>query len=165
MRRVRCGPWLDGAGEPVGAATRAGRPSWVLGLMLGLLGPIAVSAQTQPVECNAAQAQAGRLLAMGEGFRVLFVARPEAIRVGDHFALEITVCPRPGTAGPALLKVDADMPAHRHGMNYRATLQPHGEGRFQAQGLMFHMPGRWRFIFDVSDDRGSARLTREIEVE
>ena len=162
MRRVRCGSWLDGAGEPVGAAARPSRQSWVLGLMLGL---ISASTPAQPVECAGAQAPAGRLLATGEGFRLLFAAHPAGIRIGDHFALDITVCPRPGAAGPALLKVDADMPAHRHGMNYRATLQPHGEGRFQAQGLMFHMPGRWRFVFDVSDDRGSARLTREIDVE
>ena len=40
------------------------------------------------------------------------------------------------------------MPAHRHGMNYRATVSTLSPGVYRAEGLMFHMPGRWRVIFD-----------------
>jgi hypothetical protein len=33
-------------------------------------------------------------------------------------------------AAPArVLRVDADMPEHRHGMNYRARVSPAGDGR------------------------------------
>ena len=43
-------------------------------------------------------------------------------------------------------------PGNRCGMNYKAEVKPLGRGRFQAEGLMFHMPGRWELIFEV---RGS----------
>lgn len=123
------------------------------------------SAASQPAECAANGSVAGRVQVAGDGFRLLFAPRPAVIQVGQHFELTITLCPRAGAQQPVLLKVDADMPAHRHGMNYRATVQPVDEGRFQAQGLMWHMPGRWRLTFDLADERGAARLTHEVEIE
>ncbi len=134
-------------------------------VMVALLGFAAAAAQAQPAECSASAQLPGRMLAEGDGFRLLFSIAPANLRVGEHFNLDITVCSRNGGTRGQVLKVDADMPAHRHGMNYRATLHSLGEGRLQAQGLMFHMPGRWRFIFDLSGDQGTTRLTREIEVE
>lgn len=89
-----------------------------------------------------------------------WAARPVAIPLDRHFALDIVVCGAPVTA----LRVDADMPAHRHGMNYRTTVAATGAGRYAAQGLMFHMPGRWRLIFDVDTAAGTRRLTQEIDV-
>ena len=61
--------------------------------------------------------------------------------------------------------VDADMPEHRHGMNYRARVQALGGGRYRADGLMFHMPGRWRFVFDLQLPQGPLRMTRDLEVD
>ena len=82
---------------------------------------------------------------------ILYRVEP-ALEVGKHFALELAVCPPPGD-----LRVDAWMPAHRHGMNYRPSLRPLGEGRYRAEGLMFHMPGRWEFLFEV---RGAGKTER-----
>lgn len=81
------------------------------------------------------------------GLTLVFAPRPWPVPVGQHFALDIAVCAAPGVAVPTSLRVDADMPAHRHGMNYKPTVQALGDGRFVAQGLMFHMPGRWRLRF------------------
>lgn len=67
------------------------------------------------------------------------------IAVGRHFAIEVRLCP----AGAALTRVDATMPEHRHGMNYRPSLKPLGDGRWRAEGLMFHMPGAWELRLDV----------------
>ena len=66
---------------------------------------------------------------------------------------------------PGALKVDAEMPAHRHGMNYRTTVQSLGGGRWRADGLMFHMPGRWRFLFEL-DRAGQPplRLTQDLDL-
>jgi hypothetical protein len=67
------------------------------------------------------------------------------IAVGRHFAIEVQLCP----ADAVLSRVDATMPAHRHGMNYRPSIQPLGDGRWRAEGLMFHMPGAWELRLDV----------------
>ena len=72
---------------------------------------------------------------------------------------------RTGRRDPPLVRVDADMPAHRHGMNYRATIRALGGDRYAADGLMFHMPGRWRFVFDLGSGADAVRMTHEVDVE
>jgi hypothetical protein len=67
------------------------------------------------------------------------------IVVGRHFEVELQLCP----ADARLTRVDASMPAHRHGMNYRPSVVNLGEGRYRAEGLMFHMAGDWELRFDV----------------
>jgi hypothetical protein len=70
------------------------------------------------------------------------------IAVGRHFAIEVQLCP----ADAMLTRVDATMPEHRHGMNYRPSVKRLGDardGRWRAEGLMFHMPGRWELQLDV----------------
>jgi hypothetical protein len=94
------------------------------------------------------------------GVTVAFVPDPAPWAVSRHFALRGRVC------GPArLLRVDADMPAHRHGMNYRPTLQWQEAGRFTAQGLMLHMPGRWRIRFEVETQGRRQWLDHTVEVK
>jgi hypothetical protein len=115
--------------------------------------------------CGEALPATGRQQAEAAGLQVAFVPRPWPVLVGRHFGLDVVVCAAPGQAPPSTLRVGADMPAHRHGMNYRASIQALGDGRFVAEGLMFHMPGRWRFIFDLGDGAQPVRVTREVDVE
>ncbi len=94
-------------------------------------------------------------------YLMAFRTDPLRIEVSEPFALVVNVCTRRG--GPAeLLGVDANMPEHRHGMNYRATIVAKGDGRFTAEGLLFHMPGRWEITFDVRAGDDSERLTHDI---
>ena len=83
-------------------------------------------------------------------------AAPE---VGKHFSVEVAACAKSGPP-PRTLKIDAHMPEHRHGMNYRPTLKPLSPGLWQADGLMFHMPGKWEIVFFVEGER----LARELIV-
>jgi hypothetical protein len=115
--------------------------------------------------CGADLRGAMRGLAESERYAVAFAPQGRPIAVGRHFSLELAVCPRAQAAMPSTIKVDADMPAHQHGMNYRASVKALGAGRYRADGLMFHMPGRWRFIFDLAVDGTTVRLTREVDVE
>ena len=72
-------------------------------------------------------------------------AEPGPIAVSRPFALLVTLCPPEAR----LLRVDASMPEHRHGMNYRPSLQPLGDGVWRAEGVLWHMPGRWELRLDV----------------
>jgi len=76
--------------------------------------------------------------------------------VGEAFVVEIAVCP----AVPRLA-ANAHMPEHRHGMNYRPSVTPQGAGRFRSEGWVFHMPGRWEFMFDVGGERLADSLRLE----
>jgi hypothetical protein len=90
-----------------------------------------------------------------------YAPRPAPIPLDRHFELDLVVC---GAVASAV-RVDAEMPAHRHGMNYRATVAAAGEGRFVARGLLFHMPGRWRLLFDVDLPGRTQRLVHDLELE
>lgn len=128
-----------------------------------LLAGAAVAAHAAD-DCGAALRERDRLTARSEAYAVAFAPRPAPLATGRHFALDIVVCPRAGDALPTGLQVDADMPAHRHGMNYRASVEPRGSGRWRADGLLLHMPGRWRFVFELALDGRSLRVEREVDV-
>ncbi len=86
---------------------------------------------------------------------------PANIAVGQPFALELAACPKRGAAISERVKLDAHMPEHRHGMNYRTRVVPVAPGRFHSEGWLFHMPGRWEFVFDI----GAERLTHSVRIE
>jgi hypothetical protein len=95
---------------------------------------------------------------------VLYWTVPAPIEVGRHFAVEALVCT---SGGPAVtsVRVDAQMPEHRHGMNYRPQISAKGDGRYTAEGMLFHMPGRWQLSFDVDREGRRDRLESDIVLE
>jgi len=95
---------------------------------------------------------------------VIFYRTEPAIQVGRHFAVEAVVCAGP-PAEVTAMRVDAEMPEHRHGMNYRPSVAARGDGRYVAEGLLFHMPGRWLLLFDIERGGGTERLEAEIRLE
>lgn len=94
-------------------------------------------------------------------FALSYRTQPARVPVGEHFVLEIAVCAKGNAAPPGAVAVDAWMPEHRHGMNYKAGVSALGGGRFRAEGLMFHMPGRWELLFDL----GGERLADSVRLE
>jgi cytochrome c peroxidase len=96
-----------------------------------------------------------------ESPRYVIAFKPESVAVAKHFSLEVAACAKPGNPAPESLKVDAHMPEHRHGMNYAPEVKPLGPGRWRAQGLMFHMPGKWEFVFELRAAGKTDRLSHE----
>lgn len=96
---------------------------------------------------------------------VAWRSEPPAIPLGAHFVLELAVCGADGRTTVESIAVDAEMPEHRHGMNYRPGLSPLGDGRYRAEGLLFHMPGHWRLIVEVRAGGRVDRLTDDLLVE
>jgi ferredoxin len=79
----------------------------------------------------------------------------------------VAVCPVAGNPGANALRVDAVMPAHRHGMNYAPSLREVGPGHYRADGLMFHMPGLWEFRFELRGAHSSRpeRLSHQLTLD
>jgi hypothetical protein len=90
--------------------------------------------------------------------QVAWWTEPAAIAVGRPFVLQLQLCP----ADAQLLRVDATMPEHRHGMNYRPSLQALGGGRWRAEGLLWHMAGRWELRLDVRAGGAEQRLLHSV---
>jgi hypothetical protein len=89
------------------------------------------------------------------------------IPVGKQFDVAFEVCALNGKPLPSGVKIDADMPAHKHGMNYKAKVSQNSKG-YLAEGLMFHMRGKWRVTFELEQKDAapaSERLSQEITIE
>ncbi|HVP08751.1 MAG TPA: hypothetical protein VMT02_04445 [Burkholderiales bacterium] len=96
-----------------------------------------------------------------ERLAVSFRTTPEKIAVGEPFTLDLAACPKGGALDLGRVRLDAHMPEHRHGMNYRTRVVRLGGGRFHSEGWLFHMPGRWEFVFEL----GPERLTHSVRIE
>jgi hypothetical protein len=99
----------------------------------------------------------------GTRYALAWIAQPE-VRVSEFFTLEIAVCAAPGQPQARTLRVEATMPEHQHGMNYRASVRPRGPGRFVAEGMLLHMPGRWQFSFEINVGAQREVLTGDVQV-
>jgi hypothetical protein len=105
-----------------------------------------------------------------EGFRriatgdaeIAFRFEPSTLKVGEFFAAEVIACRAPGGEPVRDVLIDAAMPAHGHGMNYRPSSSRTDDGRYRFTGLMLHMPGAWRITVDLVQGTKRTRLTQDV---
>jgi hypothetical protein len=131
------------------------------GLALGLL-----AAQAGAQTCGEALGAGARRIDAPQ-FQLAYKLLPDPVPVGKHFAIDFVLCPQGGAAAPAEVRVDASMPEHKHGMNYRPSVKMLAPGQYRAEGLMFHMPGRWELVFELrGPNPGTAplRLTQSLQI-
>ena len=96
-----------------------------------------------------------------ERIEISYRTNPANIEVGKPFVVELAACPKKGAGISERVRLDAHMPEHRHGMNYRVKVIPLAYGRYRSEGWLFHMPGRWEFVFEL----GPERLTHSVRIE
>ncbi len=89
---------------------------------------------------------------------------PSPLKVGRFFSAEVIACR--SAADVTRISLDATMPAHGHGMNYRPKATEVSPGHYRFTGLMLHMPGRWQVTIDLfSGTRLVHRLTRDLDLK
>lgn len=82
--------------------------------------------------------------------------------LNEHFSFVVDL---QGQAG-VLVDVDADMPAHGHGINTDPEFEQLEDGRYRVDGMLLHMPGAWELYFDVKDgDSEPRRIVVPLELE
>ena len=104
------------------------------------------------------------IVVYSERYMLAFRPEPMRLEVGLPFTLLMNVCTKRDEPAE-LVAVDATMPEHKHGMNYRPTIVSLGDGRYRVDGLVFHMPGRWELAIDVRAGEESERLSHEFVVK
>ena len=124
----------------------------------------ALAAAVNAHACTPQLSGGGRTLEAGP-YTIAYRSLPAKIPLGQPFSLFFAVCANNGAAAPASVNVDAQMPEHRHGMNYRPSIKPEAAGGYRADGLMFHMPGRWELIFEVRANGKTERATSSEVIE
>lgn len=88
----------------------------------------------------------------------------KAAKIGKRFDLELIVCGDEVEAVERVV-VDANMPAHRHGMNYRPIVTTLDAGRYKASGMLFHMPGEWQIVVDTFSAQTTRRHVLDVMVK
>jgi hypothetical protein len=96
--------------------------------------------------------------------RAALRTEPATIKVGAPFVVALAVCSDTGAAVERLA-IDATMPAHRHGMNYKPSITAIGDGRYEGRGFLFHMPGAWEFAVTVYTGGAPSRLKLDVVVK
>jgi hypothetical protein len=97
-----------------------------------------------------------------ERYSLTYRTKPAKPAVGEHFVVEMAVCAKGGEAAAEAVRVDGFMPEHNHGMNYKAVVKTGEGGRYLAEGMLFHMPGKWDFIFEVRGGGRTDRMTHTV---
>ena len=119
-----------------------------------------VFAAGEAAACARPQGWTGGAKIAGELWTAWWSSEPAPIPVGAHFSIRFHLC------GPPVGRVEVRgrMPDHRHGMNYRPAVTLDGVSG-TAEGLLFHMPGRWQLILDVRGAAVREKLTAQTVLE
>lgn len=97
----------------------------------------------------------------GGTWTVSYTPSVDPIAISENFT--VTVSLDSGNLEGATVEFDAMMPAHNHGMNTQAQASDNGDGTWLVEGMLFHMPGHWRMMADVSS--GDVTETAIFDVE
>lgn len=127
----------------------------ILSLLAGILSGLAASA------CDTSSSSDENTLRVDGTPAVQIRFVPAQFSVGESFALEISLC----DSTLSFLGVDAGMPSHGHGMNYRPSVTTTDTGLIRAEGFLFHMPGAWQITLDVARGESKWQLVREYELQ
>lgn len=134
-------------------------------MMLRVTAFILSAAAAAPAAAQNCPALDGAQKVESDRYILSYRTQPAKLAVGQHFSVEMAVCAKGGQPAPDGVRVDGFMPEHNHGMNYKAAVKPAGSGRYEAAGLMFHMPGKWDFIFEVSGAGKTDRMTHSVMLQ
>ena len=76
---------------------------------------------------------------------------PDPLPLAQPFRMQIQFC-GDSTVPLERVTVDATMPAHQHGMNFRVDLAEAERNRFEVSNVVFHMPGLWEIRVEAEID-------------
>jgi hypothetical protein len=114
--------------------------------------------------CDSASVK-GAIQIRDENHSMALMADPADIMIGNMFGADILACRSDGSFFDGEIALSAIMPAHGHGMNTAAEVTRIAPGRFRAEGLMFHMPGLWRFQVQYSDQESDGTLEADVTAQ
>lgn len=127
----------------------------------------ASSAQTSTRKTDCGRSIGTGEFILGDDTVKVIVQPMEAITVSKAFAVRLTLCAE--NAEDVSVTLDAQMPAHGHGMNYypeHATIATTTASKtLRVDGVVLHMPGTWQWIVDLKSNGSTQTLTHEFKVQ
>ena len=98
-----------------------------------------------------------------KGYIVTIQSMPAEVPMNKPFKLIIEVRDsREALVEDVSIRVDGGMPSHNHGMYTEPKVKALGSGRFEATGMLFHMPGIWLIVVDIDTGFVTERAQYEV---
>ncbi len=133
-------------------------------LVSGIASIQAVLACDLPKDWKRMEAASSRQVKIQRGISAALRIVSEKIEIGKPFSVDIVVCDKAQKAIDRVT-IDASMPAHKHGMNYRPVVKKLNNNSFRGEHMLFHMPGVWRIDFAAFQNGEISRMMLEVDVE
>ncbi len=115
--------------------------------------------------CNSEQNDNALALA-GDQYRA-WLTTNEPIEVSQATSITVTLCG--DISNVERFEIDASMPSHGHGTNYKPEItqlsSSDSAAKYQIDGLVMHMPGMWRWELQVVAPDGVDTLMKEFVLE
>jgi hypothetical protein len=128
---------------------------------LCLLANIGVACDLGGSKLTSSDSTSSNLVELESGVILHYRSDPTPLPVAQHFSMHFLVCRGEQSLVPDAFKLDARMPTHGHGMNYKANIEIQHDGLVAATGMLFHMPGSWQIRVDLSYDG----LGRQVKID
>ncbi|HEY9840687.1 MAG TPA: FixH family protein, partial [Candidatus Obscuribacterales bacterium] len=91
-----------------------------------------------------------------KSFKLSYTPTPDPVPLNQHFRLKVLLQDAQNhVLDGAKLTADATMPEHNHGMNVKPKVKALGQGLYEIQGFLFHMPGYWEINLGI--EKGGKR--------
>ncbi|MDP6849782.1 MAG: FixH family protein [Planctomycetota bacterium] len=81
--------------------------------------------------------------------------------LNQFFSMKVFVNPSEADS----IQVDADMPAHGHGMIVKPVVTQEEPGVWRVDGMKYHMPGAWELYVDLLKSDSSERVVVPVFLE
>lgn len=94
-----------------------------------------------------------------QSYNIALHTIPKAIVVGEPFSVSMWICEKTGATYNGTVSANATMPMHKHGMNYEPSIEALGNGSYLLNGFVFHMQGKWQFLFEIESNGKSEVLS------
>lgn len=114
-----------------------------------------------PLAAAACEIEGAARLSLDDDLVVFYRSDPGQPELMRHFSMLFWICRGEEIANIDSFKIDARMPAHNHGMNYRPEVAQTADGMLRAAGFLFHMPGQWQVEVSFRDRERRHRLSIE----
>ena len=92
-------------------------------------------------------------------YTIAWSPTPDPIPFNDYFDVNVWVSDGPTPTPGLAVDIDAQMPAHGHGMNVDPQVTDNGDGSYGASGLLFHMEGHWQLLVNVGEEQAVFDIT------
>lgn len=135
-----------------------------LGVLLLFLGSLGAGHSSQANEMCGSESGIQLSGSKDAPWTIRIQVNPKTIPLNAPFDATVTICSQSERL-PTRLVVDATMPAHKHGMNYKVTAASVDDRTYGVNNLLFHMPGVWRLEVTAYDNGRPHRFTHDVELQ